>query len=359
MNAIVIGQSIKMAEILHSFCNDVYIAIDNSFACRRNFNELNDFTIINSSVNISTPKGIIAKAIEIHKWIKRYNLDIIFSQTKYDMVASKLATLFSNKKIILLGTSHNSYAWLNETNVKRMAKLISFTTDYYIALASFVYNKLIAYGIPDKKIILLPNTVEYQNWSIKRDYSIKDNVIRIVYVAYLYEGKRQSFIVDVIRGLMSKSNYNIIVDCYGDLKDCNYVNSIKGKINNYSLENNIKLRGPIENSELKSILCTYDIYFCPTKMEMSPVNILEAQAASLPVVATNVGGIPDLIQDGVNGLLFEVDNINDACEKLLLLINNQTLREKLGKAGRDFVSKINTAENSGKKLFKIISSSNK
>lgn len=357
MNAIVIGQSIKMAEMLHSFCDDVYIAIDNSFSCRRNFNELNDFKIINSSVNISTPKGIIARAIEIHKWINLYNLDIIFSQTKYDMVASKLATLFSHKKIVLLGTSHNSYAWLNETNVRRMAKLINLTTDYYIALASFVYNKLIAYGIPSHRIILLPNTVEYQNWSLKKDYSIKDNVLKIVYVAYLYDGKRQSFIVDVIRELISKSNYNIIVDCYGDLKDSNYVNSIKEKINNYSLENNINLRGPIENSELKAILDSYDIYFCPTKMEMSPVNILEAQAAGLPVVATNVGGIPDLVQDGVNGLLFEVDNINDACEKLLLLIRNQTLREKLGKTGREFVSKINTAEKSGEKLFNKISNS--
>ena len=134
-----------------------------------------------------------------------------------------------------------------------------------------------------------------------------------------------------------------------------YVNSIRKEIFNAGLEGKINLKGRIENSELRSILKDYDAYMCPTFMEMSPVNILEAQAAGLPVLASNVGGISDLIKHNENGLLFECDNIKDASEKIKMLINDKQLREKLGKAGREHVSKVYTSKEASIKLYNKIS----
>ena len=94
-------------------------------------------------------------------------------------------------------------------------------------------------------------------------------------------------------------------------------------------------------------------------MEMSPVNILEAQAAGLPVLASNVGGISDLIRNDENGLLFECDNIKDAAEKIKMLINNKQLRENLGKAGRRHVSEVYTSKEASVKLYNKISNINK
>ena len=346
MNAIILGQSTKMAEILSSFCDRVYICLDNSFECKRHFKELDNYTLLQSNSNVKTIKGVLPKAKEIRKWIKEYDISIIFSQTKYDMIAAKLASMMTRKKIILLGTSHNSYAWRDDKNVKKMSWLIRSTTDCYIALASFVYDKLKNLGIKDKNILLLPNTVEYNTWEVKSDYSV-NGAFRVAYVAYVYPGKRQHFFADLLKTIKDR---NIIVDCYGDTDNTAYVDRISKEISDAGLEGRINLKGRIENSGLRSILKDYDAYVCPSLMEMSPVNILEAQAAGLPVLATNVGGIPDMVRHDETGLLYECDNVTDIAEKFSLLVNSKELRERLGKAGRKYVSETYTSKEAGRRM---------
>lgn len=351
MNAIILGQSTKMAEILSFFCDNVFICIDNSFECKRYFKELDNYTLLQSNCNVKTINGVLPKVKEIRKWIIDNDISIIFSQTKYDMLAAKLASVMTRKKIILLGTSHNSYAWLNNTSVKKMSWLIRATTDCYIALASFVYNKLKKLGVKEKNLVLLPNTIEYYNWELKTDYSL-NGPFRVVYVAFVYPGKRQHFLIDILKKIKNKK---IVIDCYGDTENAKYVNCIRKEISNAGLEGQINLKGRIENSNLRSILKNYDAYICPSFMEMSPVNILEAQAVGLPVLASNIGGIPDIIMNNTTGLLFERDNVTDAAEKLNMLINDKQLREKLGKNGRKYVSETyNSKEASLRIKTKII-----
>ncbi len=346
MNAIILGASTKMAEILSFLCSKVYLCLDNSFECTRYLKEFEQYTILQSKCNVKTIKGVLPKAKEIKKMIKEYDISIIFSQTKYDMLAAKLASMLSRRKIILLGTSHNSYAWLDNRNVKKMSWLIRCTTDCYVALASFVYDKLKKLGIKEDKLLLLPNTVEYENWTVKDDYSTK-SAFRMVYVAYLYPGKRQHILPKVLKEI---KEHDVIIDCYGDTDNSEYVDQINNDIKRFGLEGKLNLKGRIENSELRDMLCNYDAYICPTFMEMSPVNILEAQAAGLPVIASNVGGIPDLIKHNENGLLFECDNLADIAEMVNQLINSKKLREKLGKAGRKYVSEICTSKEASQRL---------
>lgn len=347
MNGIVLGQSTKMAETLAGFCNNVYLVIDTHAHCSRYFKEIDNYPLIKSDTSMFTPKGIIPRVFELRKWIREYDLDVVFSQTKYDMVASKIASYFVRKKVVLLGTSHNSFAWLNDSAVRKMSLLIKHTTDCYIALASFVYDKLKVLGHKEERMLLLPNTIEYNEWSIKQNYALGSK-IRMVYVAYVAPGKRQHLLVQIIEKLSEK--YNVEVDCYGDLKYQEYVEEITYLIREKGLQGKVNLKGRIENSDLRGMLSDYDLYICPTQMEMSPVNILEAKAAGLPVVSSNVGGVPDMIRANVDGLLFEVDNIDDACSKIINLLEDSALREKLGKNARHHVSEVYTSLESSARL---------
>lgn len=350
IKTLVIGRCPKTVEQFSTFCDKVIIALDQSFGRERNLPELKKYPIVYCKSNISTPKGIIQRAIEIKRFINKYDIDIVFSNTKWDMVAAKLASLFCSKKITLLATNHNSYSWQDPKNVRKMSILIKYTTDYYVALASFVYDQLKSLGI--KNVILVPNTVGYETWEVKDDYSVKGQ-FRMVYVAFVYPGKRQDMIVDVLNLL--KTKYDIVVDCYGDLDECiEYVNEINKKIADNHLEGKFNLKGKIENSALRPLLKEYDAYFSPSHMEMSPVNLMEAQAAGLPVVAARVGGIPDIIHDGQTGLLFEVDNPQSAADTIEKLIVSIDLRKTIGQAGRKYVSKEYTKVQAGERLKKAI-----
>ena len=209
-------------------------------------------------------------------------------------------------------------------------------------------------GVDENNLILLPNIIEYEKWDIKTDYSISSS-FRIAYVACVLPGKRQDFIVEVLH-LLENNKYDVVVDCFGNLDDSEYVNTIQENVTKYGLQGKFNLKGCVENSELRSLLKEYDAYFCPSKMEMSPVNILEAQASGLPVIASNVGGIPDMVNDHEDGLLFVWDSLKDAVEKIIELIEDEELRMKIGVAGRKRVSKLYTATIAGAKLLDKIKS---
>lgn len=351
MNSIVLGTNYKAAQQLKTISDNVYLMLDKSFINDRKFVEIKNFTIINSNINVSNYKGIIPRAIEIRKWIIEYDLDIIYSNRKWDMVAAKLAKIFSRKKVILLATNHDSYSWQDKNKVRLMYQLIKHTTDGYIALASFVYDKLLSLGLNKKRIALIPNTIEYENWKRKIDYNI-NNTFKIVYVAHVYPGKNQDSIIDI---LIRLSEYNIVVDCYGNYEDnMDYVNIINNKITKYGLEGKLRLCGNIDNALLRNKLCEYDAYICPSKMEMSPVNILEAKASGLPIIATKVGGIIDIIDDGKDGYLYELGDHDKAASIIKTLISSELIRKKIGDRAFASVSSCYTYQNAGQKILNLI-----
>jgi glycosyltransferase involved in cell wall biosynthesis len=71
---------------------------------------------------------------------------------------------------------------------------------------------------------------------------------------------------------------------------------------------------------------------------MSPLTLLEAQLMEKPVIATNVGGIPELIEDGKNGFLIEKGDYQELINKINLILNDPALGKLLGKTGKDYVS---------------------
>ncbi len=92
------------------------------------------------------------------------------------------------------------------------------------------------------------------------------------------------------------------------------------------LEKNFKDRffmiGAKEHHEIVQYYSAADISILPSLMEATSISGLEAMAASLPIVGTNVGGIPDLIKDGITGYLCEPENEKDLAEKIDLLLDN-------------------------------------
>jgi glycosyltransferase involved in cell wall biosynthesis len=85
--------------------------------------------------------------------------------------------------------------------------------------------------------------------------------------------------------------------------------------------------------ELLNLYAQADIFVMPSLTEAFGVVFLEAMAAGLPVIGTRVGGIPEIIEDGHNGMLVEADNMKGLVEAIVLLLGNQNLRENFRQAG--------------------------
>jgi glycosyltransferase involved in cell wall biosynthesis len=105
------------------------------------------------------------------------------------------------------------------------------------------------------------------------------------------------------------------------------------------LEENFKNRfillGSKNHDEIINYYSAADLSILPSLMEATSISGLEAMAASLPLVGTNVGGIPILIKDGVNGYLCEPENPQDLAEKIDKLLDNDYIQ--MGKKSKEFV----------------------
>lgn len=355
MKVLVIGQNSKMANVLGFFCSEVYMAIDERISNYRSYTENSRFPQLTTSVNIRSAKAILPRALEIRKWVREYDFDIVFTNEKYSMIAAWLARISTRRKFIHLSTAHNSYAWLNNSNVCKFSRLINLTCDGFIAMASFVKEALIEAGFPKHKMLLLPNTLEAGIIDAKDNYALENPVCRLVYTAAIYPGKRQDFVIDIIR-LLKNEGVEASIDFYGEVVDKQYFESIVNSVNNYGLKDYVNFKGRVENDVLRHQLCKYDVYICPTKMEMSPFSILEAQEAALPIVSTNVGGIPDMIRDKWNGILVNQSDTPGFAKALSEMIKNQDLREFLGKNALAFVTVDNAPELASSKIRQFIES---
>lgn len=94
------------------------------------------------------------------------------------------------------------------------------------------------------------------------------------------------------------------------------------------------LLGPLGGTDIRARLRSSSIYTLPSHSEGQPIGILEAMASGLPVVATRVGGIPDLVRDGVDGLLVDPGRPEQLADALASLIASPDLRSRMGQAAR-------------------------
>ena len=108
--------------------------------------------------------------------------------------------------------------------------------------------------------------------------------------------------------------------------------SIKRSIYSLGLSNRVFLLG--ERNDVPSILASSDVFVLPSNWEGLPYTVIEAMMAGLPVVATSVGGVPELVEDGVTGFLVPRSDPEALAEALQRLIDDPELRERMGKAGR-------------------------
>lgn len=155
----------------------------------------------------------------------------------------------------------------------------------------------------------------------------------ITTVARLYVTKGLTYLVDAA-ALVKKNHPEVEFKVYGD-GDLRV--ELLAKAARLGLDGEEIFPGVFTSrDELTRIMENTDIYLMSSVLEGQPLAVVEAMAYGCPIVTTNVGGIPELIQNGVNGLLCPPEDSECLAEKIELLIANPDLRECLGRAAREY-----------------------
>ncbi len=174
------------------------------------------------------------------------------------------------------------------------------------------------------------------------------SIIEFLFVGRIIPIKNLSFLIKSFLEAL-KENNNIILNIVGngEEKEINKLKSLtKGN-------KNINFLGAKNKDELVKIYQNNDVFALTSNYDNYPNVIFEAMASGLPVIGTNVGGIPSQVVNKETGLIIENNNIKQLKDAILDLANDKELREKMGMAGRKRVEKEFSWEKSAKQLEKI------
>ncbi len=148
-------------------------------------------------------------------------------------------------------------------------------------------------------------------------------------IGNLYQTKGFTYLVKAINILITNYQLPITTVIIGEGKERKKLENL---IKQNNLENNIILTGRIDKAA--QLLPAFDIYVCSSVKEGLSYTIIEAMQAGLPIVATMVGGNPELIQDNKTGLLVQAKNPEQLARKIKQFIDNPELRKKLGEQAK-------------------------
>src|SRR3990167_7667142 len=169
-----------------------------------------------------------------------------------------------------------------------------------------------------------------------------NTVVNLLFLSTLMPSKGLYILIDSIAKIKTKTHF-FHLNIVGGTMDNNEIKKICSRIDKLQLNQYITLRGAAYGEKKYPYFSEADIFIHPTLNDNFPLVLLEAMQFSLPIISTIEGGIPDIIVDNITGFLVAKNNVADLTEKLILLIENPALREKLGKAGQQrFQQKFKT-----------------
>ena len=167
--------------------------------------------------------------------------------------------------------------------------------------------------------------------AVRREFGIPAAASLFITVAVLRELKSIQFIIQAMPAILTQqpeARYLIVGDGY-------YRAQLVEEVRRQGVENRVIFAGA--RKDIPALMSAADVFVLPTLTEALPTVLAEAMAARLPIVASRVGGVPEMVTDGVNGRLLEPGDPRQLAETCLELLTRPEFRAEMGGRGRSIV----------------------
>ena len=269
--------------------------------------------------------AFVGCGLAVRKLLKKINPNLIHAQgTERDCGVSmmlaprlpKLLTIHGHMARIaeITDARFPSYYWL----ATRLEKAAICRADGVIALTNYTRARI---ATNSKQTWIVPNAVDAEFFKVDN----RPEPRLALCVASVHPWKRQVELMEALEQVEPASRPRLVF--LGQASTSEYGQKFQRMIE--ANKSWCEHHGHIGRSELRSWLCKTSIVILPSIEDNCPMVILEAMASGVPVAASKIGGIPDLIQEGVNGVLFDPHIAGEMAAQIVSLINRQTTRDAL------------------------------
>ena len=269
--------------------------------------------------------------------IREFKPHIIHTHTAKAGFLGRLASLVSLQKSVRVHTFHGHLLNGYFGTFKRMLvviaeKALAFATQQLLAVGNKVRQDLLEAGIGSKeKFELMPPGLAIGNLPSKNDaltfFGLNDEQLQCAFIGRVTQIKRPDRFLDVVSEIKKR---NISLDFFiaGD-----------GELLEVCRERIIAENLPVKvlgwQGNIEKVLSAADIVVLTSDNEGTPLSLIQAGMAGLPVVSTNVGSVPEVVLDNVTGHITSLD-VQEMADELEKLVSDKALRAQLGSAAQDF-----------------------
>lgn len=281
--------------------------------------------------------NLIAKATEIIN--KKGKFDVIHAHDWLVTYAAK--TLKQSYKIPLVATIHATEAGRNSgihDEVQRYINdtewLLTYEATDVIVNSNYMKNELQRlFGLPYDKINVIPNGVNLNLYSgVERDYNFRrmyamDNEKIILYLGRLVYEKGVQNLISAMPKILDKYNdAKLVVAGKGGMID-----ELRNQVNCMGIQNKVYFTGYLDSESVKKMYKCADVAVFPSTYEPFGIVALESMLSGTPTVVSDVGGLNEIVDHGVDGMKSYAGNPNSIADSVLALLYDQGLCNNISK----------------------------
>ncbi|MCP3178132.1 glycosyltransferase [Desulfuromonas sp. KJ2020] len=275
-------------------------------------------------------------AFRLSKLLKKNKVDVLHTHPG-SFYHGSLGGFIARVPVVLY-TEHGRHL-IEPKFLKYFDKISTFLSDLIVTVSPELKTYLIEQiKLPGNKITTVLNGVNTNTFfsrpksqKLLQEFSISAKCKVVGTVGRLAEVKDHKTTIDAFRRLhlIIPDSKLIIVG------DGEYLNELNDYVDSSKLKDSVVFCGNRE--DIQEILSILDVFVMSSLSEGTSFSLLESMAAEIPSVVTNVGGNKSIIKNGYNGFLVNIKDSDNICEKLLCLLRNNNLANKIGKNAREYV----------------------
>ena len=276
--------------------------------------------------------------LRVAAWLRAEKADVVhthlFTADTYGRLAARIAGVPA-----VFSTVHNIVNPWKGAGRKAIDRLFAKLSTAVVGCSEEVTQTLASRDkIPARKLVSIPNGIDLQKFSsfsgagVREEFGLPADRQLIGVVGRLHEQKAHG---DLFRALallpqVRAGELTCLVVGTGDLLD-----SLKQQVKELGLETTVLFTGM--RKDVPRLVASLDAFVMSSHWEGLPIALLEAMASSKAVLCTRVGGIPDVVTDGDNGLLVDAGDVAGFAQQLGRLLQDADLRLRLGRRARETV----------------------
>jgi len=272
-------------------------------------------------------------------WINRGSFQIIHAHNAAMGVISSIVGWLTGKKVVVKIPSLKYVHYLNGGSLSRDIRrwIITRKTDRFIAVSTEMLQALINSGIAREKLALITNGIELTAFRNTNPSALRNDVLGesqtpvVLFVGRLVKEKGVDRLLRVWESLPGHERMLLLIVGDGPLRA-----DLESQTKNLRLFPSVQFLG--HQTDVSKLYAMADLFVLPSNTEGMSNSLLEAMAAGLPVVASNVGGNRDVIKHQQSGFLVDWEDTELCAGILLSLLADPELRQRIGNAARTHVS---------------------